>query len=192
MEALSHFSLAELDDFRKVSPTFHSACNRRKQFIHNCLSKGNSVEIVNLTSKKGMEINGRLAIIDSKVGTNGRYPVKIHHLTREVERMSIKPQNLNPFLKKEHEFFESNRFKFINYSSDAKIREGHGRLLDQVLMLLRYAINEMNGRSFFKGDFQSFMNLDRSDQRVAAANAQVFTMYRVKTLFGKLQDLPRK
>ena len=190
VEALSHFSLTELDDFRKVSPTFHSACNRRKQFIHNCLSKGKSVEIVNLNSKKGMEINGRLAIIDGKVGTNGRYPVKIHHLTGEAERMGIKPQNLNPFLKKEQEFFESNRLKFINYSSDAKIREGHGRLLDQVLMLLRYAINEMNGRSFFKGDFQSFMNLGRSDQRVAAANAQVFTMYRVKPSLANYKTSP--
>ena len=144
------------------------------------LSKGKSVEIVNLTSKEGKEINGHLAIVDGKVGTNGRYPVKIHHITGEVERMGIKAQNLNPFLKKEQEFDELNRLKFINYSSDAKIREGHGRLLDQVLMLLRFAINELNGSSFFKGDFQSFMNLSRSDPRIAAANAQVFTMYRVK------------
>lgn len=148
LEALSHFDLVQLDDFRKVSPKFHKACDRRKEYIHNLLNKQNaSVEIVGLSSERGKQINHRLAVVDGPIN-NGRYPVKMRHLTGEVEKVSLKPQNLNPFLKPDQEADEKSRLDFISYSSDAKIREGHGRLLDQVLMLLRYAVNVMNGETY--------------------------------------------
>ena len=47
-------------------------------------------------------------------------------------------------------------------------------------MLLRYAVNMMNGFSYFEGEFEDFCRLDRADQRVSMANRQVFSMYRVK------------
>ena len=46
LEALSHFDLVELDEFRKVSPKFHKACDRRKEYIHSLLNK--QVYIYNL------------------------------------------------------------------------------------------------------------------------------------------------
>ncbi len=132
-EALSHFNLSELDTIRRASKSLGKVCNDRKEFIHSKLVKDASVEIVGLASERGQQINGRLAVITGPIN-NGRYPLKIQHLTGEMERVSLKAQNINPFLKPEQEAKEKSRLDFINYSSDAKVREGHGRLLDQVLM----------------------------------------------------------
>jgi hypothetical protein len=151
----------------------------RKEFIHSKFVKGASVEIVGLTSERGQQINGRLAVITGPIN-NGRYPLKIQHLTGEMERVSLKAQNINPFLKPEQEAKEKSRLDFINYSSDAKVREGHGRLLDQVLMTFRFAVNMMNGCSFYDGDWETFMRLPRSHQSVMMCNTQVFSLYRVK------------
>mmetsp|Transcript_204 Transcript_204/g.267 ORF Transcript_204/g.267 Transcript_204/m.267 type:complete len:548 (+) Transcript_204:58-1701(+) len=176
---LSHFHLAELDTVRQASKFMESACNTRKEFIHGKLNERKSVEIMGLTSERGKQINGRLAVVTGPIN-NGRYPLKIQHLTGEIERVSLKAQNINPFLKPEQEAKEKSRLDFINYSSDAKVREGHGRLLDQVLMTLRYAVNVMNGCSFYEGDWNSFMRLPRSHQGVMMSNTQVFSLYRVK------------
>ena len=176
---LSHFHLAELDTVRQASKFMESACNTRKEFIHGKLNERKSVEIMGLTSERGKQINGRLAVVTGPIN-NGRYPLKIQHLTGEIERVSLKAQNINPFLKPEQEAKEKSRLDFINYSSDAKVREGHGRLLDQVLMTLRYAVNVMNGCSFYEGDWNSFMRLPRSHQGVMMCNTQVFSLYRVK------------
>eukprot|EP00574_Skeletonema_japonicum_P007554 CAMPEP_0201716906 /NCGR_PEP_ID=MMETSP0593-20130828/2769_1 /ASSEMBLY_ACC=CAM_ASM_000672 /TAXON_ID=267983 /ORGANISM="Skeletonema japonicum, Strain CCMP2506" /LENGTH=549 /DNA_ID=CAMNT_0048206829 /DNA_START=137 /DNA_END=1786 /DNA_ORIENTATION=+ len=176
---LSHFHLAELDSIRQVSKFMESACNTRKEFIHGKLNERKSVEIMGLTSERGKQINGRLAVVTGPIN-NGRYPLKIQHLTGEIERVSLKAQNINPFLKPEQEAKEKSRLDFINYSSDAKVREGHGRLLDQVLMTLRYAVNVMNGCTFFEGGWESFMRLPRSHQGVMMSNTQVFSLYRVK------------
>ena len=151
----------------------------RKEFIHSKLVKGASVEIVGLASERGKQINNRLAVITGPIN-NGRYPVKIQHLTGEIEKVSLKAQNINPFLKPEQEAKEKSRLAFINYSSDAKIREGHGRLLDQVLMQLRYSVNVMNGCSFYQGDFDSFIRLPRSHQSVMMCNTQLFSLYTVQ------------
>ena len=93
------------------------------------------MEISGLASERGKQINNRLAVITTDGINNGRYPVKIQHLTGEIEKVSLKPQNINPFLKQEQEANEKPRLGFVNYSSDARAREGHVRLLDQVLML---------------------------------------------------------
>jgi hypothetical protein len=71
----------------------------------------------------------------------GRFPIFLRHLTGDSEKISIRPQNLDPFVKDEQLTKEENRLAFINYSSDGKVREGHGRLLDQTLMLLRFHTN---------------------------------------------------
>jgi hypothetical protein len=178
-EALSHFNLSELDTIRRASKSLGKVCNDRKEFIHSKLVKDASVEIVGLASERGQQINGRLAVITGPIN-NGRYPLKIQHLTGEMERVSLKAQNINPFLKPEQEAKEKSRLDFINYSSDAKVREGHGRLLDQVLMTLRYAVNMMNGCTFYDGEWGDFMRLPRSHQGVMMSNAQVFSLYRVK------------
>ena len=135
LEALSHFNLVELEKVRLTSRKVQAACDARKAFIHSLLTKGTSVEIFGLASERGKQINNRLAVITTDGINNGRYPVKIQHLTGETEKVSLKPQNINPFLKQEQEANEKPRLDFVNYSSDARVREGHGRLLDQVLML---------------------------------------------------------
>ena len=145
LEILSHFNLTELDQLRRISPQLAKACNSRKAYIHSLLTKDASVEIVNLASARGKQLNNRLGTVYGSM-KDGRYPVKIQHVTGEVEKVSLKPQNINPFLKEEQKEKEQLRLEFINYSSDARVREGHGRLFDQVLMLLRYAVNVMNGK----------------------------------------------
>jgi len=179
LEALSHFDLSELDTIRQASKSLGRVSNIRKEFIHSKLIKGASVEILGLASERGQQINGRLAVVTGPIN-NGRYPLKIQHLTGEIERVSLKAQNINPFLKPEQEAKEKSRLAFINYSNDAKVREGHGRLLDQVLMTLRYAVNVMNGFSFYEGEWESFMRLPRSHNAVMMSNTQVFSLYRVK------------
>lgn len=98
----------------------------------------------------------------------------------EVESIGIKAQNMNPFLTHEQEAKENLRLGFINYSSDARLKEGHGRLFDQVLACMRFAVNVANGFPYYDGDFNDFFRLSRSDPRVAAMNSQIFTMYKVK------------
>lgn len=71
----------------------------------------------------------------------GLFPVLLRHLTGETEKLSIRPQNLDPFVKDDQLPRAENRLAFINYSSDGKVTEGHGRLLDQTLMLLRFHTN---------------------------------------------------
>ena len=127
LEALSHFDLSELDTIRQASKSFGRVCIIRKEIIHSKLINGASVEILGLTSERGKQINGRLAVVTGTIN-NGRYPLKIQHLTGEIERVSLKAQNINPFLKPEQEAKEKSRLAFINYSNDAKVREGHGRL----------------------------------------------------------------
>ena len=179
VEVLSYFTLQDLDEFRQVSKSFHNACNNRKQYIHGLLKKGKSVEIVGLMSERGKQLNHRLAVVNGRL-TSGRYPMKILHLTGEVESIGIKAQNLNPFLAPEQESKEKSRLSFINYSSDAKLREGHGRFLDQLLMLLRYGVNVVNEFTYFNGVFNDFYSLPRGDRRVAQCNSQLWTLYRVK------------
>ena len=107
------------------------------------------MEIVGLASERGKQINKRLAEVVGPI-KGGRYPVEIRYITGETEKVSLRPQNINPFLNAEQRAEDKSRLDFINYSSDAKVREGHGRLFDQVLMLLRYAINVMNGKILVK------------------------------------------
>eukprot|EP00986_Skeletonema_menzelii_P016516 scaffold14862_cov151-Skeletonema_menzelii.AAC.5 len=178
-QALEHFDLAELDTIRRASKFVGRACDTRKEFIHSKLTRGASVEIMGLKSERGQQINGRLAVVTGTIN-NGRYPLKIQHLTGEIERVSLKAQNINPFLKPEQEAKEKSRLDFINYSSDAKVKEGHGRLLDQVLMTLRYAVNMMNGGSFYEGEWESFMRLPRSHKSVMMCNSQLFSLYTLK------------
>ena len=125
LEALSHFGLAELAEVRKATPALLKACNTRKSYIHSLLgTKGASVEIVGLASERGKQINHQLAVITGPID-NGRYPIKIQHITGEIEKVSLKPQNINPFLKPDREAQENSRLGFIDYSSDARVREGH-------------------------------------------------------------------
>ena len=178
-QALSHFDLTELDTIRQASKFVGRVCDNRKEFIHSKLIRGASVEIKGLQSERGQQINGRLAVVTGSIN-NGRYPLKIQHMTGEIEKVSLKAQNINPFLKPEQEAKERSRLDFINYSSDAKVKEGHGRLLDQVLMTLRYAVNVMNGGSLYEGDFESFARLPRSHQSVMMCNTQLFSLYTLK------------
>ena len=115
LEALSHFDLIELAEVRKVSPSLQKACDRRKEYIHSLLEKQDaSVEIFGLSSEKGKQINNRLAVVvNGGAFTNGRYPIKIQHLTGEVEKVSLKPQNLNHFLKPYQKAEEKSRLDFI-------------------------------------------------------------------------------
>jgi hypothetical protein len=85
-------------------------------------------------------VNGPLGIVAGNLD-GGRFPILLRHLTGESEKISIRPQNLDPFVKDEQLTKEENRLAFINYSFDGKVREGHGRLLDQTLMLLRFHTN---------------------------------------------------
>lgn len=178
-QALEHFDLTELDTIRQTSKFVGRACDAQKEFIHSKLTRGASVEIKGLQSERGQQINGRLAVVTGPIN-NGRYPIKIQHLTGEIEKVSLKAQNINPFLKPEQESKEKSRLDFINYTTDAKIREGHGRLLDQVLMTLRYDVNMMNGGSFYEGGWESFHRLPRSHQSVMMCNTQLFSLYTLK------------
>jgi hypothetical protein len=137
---LQHFSLSELEPIRGTSHQFLRTCNDRKSFIFSLLKQGRTVEIVNLTSVKGKQVNGRLGAVAGKLD-GGRFPILLRHLTGESEKLRVRPQNLNPFVKDEQLIKEKNRLAFIDYSSDGKVREGHGRLLDQTLMLLRFHTN---------------------------------------------------
>jgi hypothetical protein len=137
---LQHFSLSELEPIRGTSHQFLRTCNDRKSFIFSLLKQGRTVEIVNLTSAKGQQVNGRLGAVAGNLD-GGRFPVLLKHLTGESEKLSIRPQNLDPFVMDEQLAKEENRLAFINYSTDGKVREGHGRLLDQTLMLLRFYTN---------------------------------------------------
>jgi len=177
-EIISHFALQELDEIRKVSSTFQQACNKRKAYIFSLLKVDKAVEIIGLTSKKGMQLNHRLAVIDGRLNA-GRYATKILHLTGEVERIGLRPQCLNPFLSQDQEIEEKSRLSFINYSSDARLREGHGRLIDQVLMLLRYCVNVAYNHAYYQGGFREFFSLSRSDRVVSQLNSQIFSLYRV-------------
>eukprot|EP00979_Chaetoceros_neogracilis_P017817 scaffold10285_cov258-Chaetoceros_neogracile.AAC.3 len=180
-KVLCHYSLLEMDVFRQVSSTLHLACDRRKAYIRSLLVKSKMVEIVGLASVKGKAMNGRLGIIHGEVDAS-RYPVTIHHLTGETQRLSVKPQNLNPFISNDQESEELKRVKSVQYTTDGKVREGHGRFLDEVLMLNRFAVNELCGGSLYQGDYQSFKSLSRSDRRVAQMNAQVYTLYKVNPI----------
>ncbi|KAL9179174.1 hypothetical protein ACHAXT_008464 [Thalassiosira profunda] len=178
-EVLSYFTLAELAEIRRASPNLREACEHRKAYIHSLLTKGALVEIVDLTSERGKQLNGRLAAVSGPID-NGRYPVKVRHITGKAENISLKPTNINPFLKPDEEAKEKSRLAFIDYSSDAKVREGHGRFFDQVLMLMRYAVNERQGCDCFEGEFEEFMLLPRADRMIAKLNREVFTYYKAK------------
>ena len=146
------------------------------------LEKGKWVEVIGLTSIKGQEINGRIAAIDGNLNSEGRYPVKLKHHTGEEEQLGIKPKNLNASLTHDQEAAEAKRLSFINYTRDARIREGHGMFLEQVLMLLRWAVNMMHTKIFFQGDFNSFIGMDRRHPSMAILNSQVYSYYRAKPL----------
>jgi len=180
-EALSYFPLAELDDLRKISKDLQSSCNTRKTFIRSLLRKGRKVEIVGLASEKGKFLNGRIGIIGCEMSTTtgtGRLPVNILHLTGTSQHLAVKPQNMNPFLPAKVEQAEDRRQRDIRYSSDGKVREGHGRFLDQVLMLNRSAVNDITCDCDIH-DFNEFMNLPRGHPVIAKLNFQVYTMYKV-------------
>eukprot|EP01083_Nonionella_stella_P318735 1166538_1 len=178
-EAPSYFPLAELDDLRKISKDLQSSCNARKGFIHSLLRKGKKVEIVGLASEKGRFLNGRIGIIGGELSaTTGRIPVNILHLTGTSQNLAVKPQNMNPFLAAKVEQAEDRRQRDIRYSSDGKVREGHGRFLDQVLMLNRSAVNDITCDCDIH-DFNQFMNLPRGHPIIAKLNFQVYTMYKV-------------
>lgn len=81
LEALSHFNLVELEKVRLTSRKVQAACDAWKAFIHSLLTKGTSVEIFGLASERGKQINNRLAVITTDGINNGRYPVKIQHLS---------------------------------------------------------------------------------------------------------------
>ena len=72
------------------------------------------MEIFGLASERGKQINNRLAVITTDGINNGRYPVKIQHLTGETEKVSLKPQNINPFLKQEQEANEKPRLPWFH------------------------------------------------------------------------------
>jgi hypothetical protein len=179
-QLLSYFPLSDLTTIRQVSRPVRESCHRRKRLYQNLLIKNKSVQIIGLQSAKGKELNGRLAIIDGtpNVKNQNRYPILICHLTGETERLSMKLINLHPFLNPQEELQVIHRQRFLDYTKDSKVREGHGRFLDQILMLMRFAVNNM--QHIIPGEFNSFMELSRSDQRIARLNSQVFTMYRVK------------
>ena len=56
------------------------------------------MRIVNLTSAKGQEINGRVSKISGPI-KNGRYPLNLKHISGDEEIVSLRAQNLNPFFK---------------------------------------------------------------------------------------------
>jgi len=186
VKALSFLSLHELENVQHVDGipnNLTKACNVRETYVRSLLTKGKKIKIVGLTSDKGKAINGRIGIIigSAPQSSDGatRHPVHIVPITGESsETLGVLLRNMNPFLTPEEEAEEDRRQRFIRYSSDGKIREGHGRFLDQILMLNRAAVNELTGDCVIN-DFSQFMELSRSDPDVALLNAQVYTMYKV-------------
>ena len=178
---LSYFPLSDLTTFRQVSRRLRDSCHRRKLVYQKLLIKNKSVQIIGLQSAKGKQLNGRLAIIDGKPNVNNqnRYPVLICHLTGETERLSMKLMNLNPFLNPQQELQGIHRQRFLDYTKDSRVREGHGRFIDKILTMMRFIINNMQ-LLLPPDDFDSFWRLPRSDPRIAILNSQIFTMYRVK------------
>lgn len=156
VEILSYlgYDLSELEQLRLVAKSFLKPCDTRKAYIHRLFQEGAKVQIVNLASAKGKQMNGRVAKINGPL-KNGRYPVILRHISGDIENVTIKAQNLNPFFVLSEDE-EARRQAFVNYppggegSRDAAcILEGHGRMLKQCITALKWYLMHIQPMPFF-------------------------------------------
>lgn len=183
IEILSYLNLVDLAQVRKISKAFCDAAEQRKQYIfHHLLGPNAHVEIRGLLSDNGKVYNGRVGTIVGKPDSKtSRFPVQILYITGETFVLGVKATNLNPYLSQAQLDHEKKREQAISYTKDGRVREPHGVVVDQVFMLARWFHNEMSGHTYFQNlDFPRYMSLSRSDPRVGAANAGVFSFYKVK------------
>ena len=114
VEVISYFPLYVLEsDVRKVSHSFHSACDKHKKIIFNHLQKSGIVEILGTETER---LNGQVGYNDKGVryDDNGACFVQVagyDRFTGIASHFRVSPKNLNPFVSQsraaaEHEMIQ--------------------------------------------------------------------------------------
>ena len=158
-----------------------------KSMIYLFLStQGAQVRIVNLTSAKGQEINGRVTKISGAI-KNGRYPLILRHISGDDEVVSLKAQNLNPFFKlsEEEELSKARRQAFVSYGhpirgNKALVLEGHGRMFKQCITALKWNLMHIQPLPFFVNlSMDEFAEQYEGHPKARHLNQGIYDMYRV-------------
>jgi hypothetical protein len=131
-EILTYLSLT--DDIqagvRGVSKSWHKMCQLYKTAWLEALDTKRSAVLLELTSAKGMKMNGNKAqITGGRNPKSHRYPVTMDNwLTGESELMTFKICNLNPFATLRADA-DAETPNLIQYSTTGKLRKSHGMML---------------------------------------------------------------
>ena len=152
-------------------------------------TQGANVQIVNLSSVRGQQMNGRVTKINGPLN-NGRYPIILRHISGDVEGVSLKAQNLNPFfeLSEEEELSEAKRQAFVSYGhpiggfgGDAACTlEGHGRMFKNCITALKWYLMHIQPMPFFVNlTMDEFAEQVEGDPRAQHLTEGIYDMYRV-------------
>ena len=176
---LSYLTLVELQESaRPVSKDWKGACDEYKTWwVQNYLTINNQVALMGL--KGSTQLNGKIVRILGPPNARGRIPVEMgkNHLTGIVKKVGVLIQNLNPFCTSNDSDTASvhhhNIPDLTEYSSDSRVRRSHGMMLDQLLMLARWQVNVLGGRTVATS-IPEFFTLPRSHPGLCELNKDIF------------------